>query len=125
MYYYTRTKKEQCFMSYRPDDNGFNNNSKSGMDELDLSKAREKKVDNSKTLRNGRYDGLRSFDELPPLKIDMMKEEKRRDVSSEPIKTEKSYSKYKHSVYKTEEEKKRKKYAGLTPVQFEKQGGEK
>ena len=93
-------------MSYRPDDNGFNNNSKSGMDELDLSAAREKKVDNSKTLRNGRYDGLRSFDELPPLKIDMMKEEKKRDVSSEPVKTEKSYSKYKHSVYKTEEEKK-------------------
>ena len=96
-------------MPYRPDEDNFNvvrEPGKSGMDELDLSAAREKKVDNSKTLRNGRYDGLRSFDELPPLKIDMMKEEKKRDVSSEPVKTEKSYSKYKRSVYKTEEEKK-------------------
>lgn len=96
-------------MPYRPDEDNFNNvrePGRSGMDELDLSKAKEKKVDNSKTLRNGRYDGLRSFDELPPLKIDMMKDEKKRDVFTEPVKTEKSYSKYKRSVYKTEEEKK-------------------
>ena len=96
-------------MPYRPDEDGFNTVpelAKNEMDELDLSKAREKKVDNSKTLRNGRYDGLRSFDELPPLKIDMMKDEKKRDVMETPVQTEKSYSKYKRSVYKTEEEKK-------------------
>lgn len=99
-------------MPYRPDEDGFNTVpglAKNEMDELDLSKAREKKVDNSKTLRNGRYDGLRSFDELPPLKIDMMKkEEKNLDATEKFIQpqTEKSYAKHKRSVYKTEEEKK-------------------
>ncbi len=95
-------------MPYKPDD-GFNiipEPAKGEMDELDLSKAREKKVDNSKTLRNGRYDGLRSFDELPPLKIDMMKDEKKRDVTADNIKPEQSYAKHKRAVYRTEEEKK-------------------
>ena len=48
------------------------------MDSLDLETAK-KKPDTSKTLRNGRYDGLKSFDELPPLKIDEMKPEKKHD----------------------------------------------
>lgn len=95
-------------MPYKTDD-GFNTihePARGEMDELDLSKAREKKVDNSKTLRNGRYDGLRSFDELPPLKIDMMKDEKKRDVTADNIKPEQSYAKHKRAVYRTEEEKK-------------------
>lgn len=76
------------------------------MDTLDLEAAK-KKPDTSKTLRNGRYDGLKSFDELPPLKIDEMRPEKKHDEKYyEPL-PEQSYAKHKRHVYISDEDRRK------------------